>query len=165
MRVPCRELIPSLAEEVFARGGRVRLTVHGVSMSPFLRGGDVVELAPVSPRGPRVGDIVLARGKGETYMLHRVARVSDEGYYLLGDAQEMCSGPHERAQLVAQVVGAWRGTRRLHVVGPGWRLVGRLWSASPQHRAALREAWRRCRRGWRRLRGRAPDQRGGGTPS
>jgi signal peptidase len=174
MRVPCRELIPSLADEVLNRGGRVRLTVHGLSMSPFLRGGDVVELAPLPPAGPRVGDIVLARDAGGFYLLHRVARIGDGGYYLLGDAQTELSGPYERGQLTARVVAAWRGTRRLHVVGPGWRLVGPLWSASPRGRAALRELWRHCRRGWRRWRGRdpeattslaAPDQPDGGVPS
>ena len=58
MNVPARELMPVVGAAL-ERGQRVRMTVAGGSMLPFLRGGDEVELERASPI--RLGDIVLAR--------------------------------------------------------------------------------------------------------
>ena len=151
MKVPCRELIPALEQEVLARGARARFTVAGSSMSPFLRDGDTVELAALGDRPVHVGDVILARVADEAYVMHRVARVTAAGIYLLGDAQHHVDGPLARSQLVGRVTRAWRGSRPVHAVGPFWRATGRLWGACPGPRATALEALRRCRRALRRL--------------
>ena len=47
------------------RGASLRTPVHGWSMTPFIRDGDVVTIAPLGPTGPRLGEVLaveLAHG-------------------------------------------------------------------------------------------------------
>ncbi len=74
------------------RGQRVRLTVNGGSMTPYICDGDVVELEPIrTPLEP--GDVVLAQSAAGHYVIHRIISIEGEGVWLRGDAQEQCEGP------------------------------------------------------------------------
>ena len=73
----------ALAEEQFAAGQRVRLTLMGTSMVPTLRPGDTLTLAPVAA-APVVGDVVLFRYAG-SHLLHRVVAVDGDSYTMQGD--------------------------------------------------------------------------------
>ena len=73
----------ALAEEQFAAGQRVRLTLVGISMVPTLRPGDTITLAPVEG-DPAVGDVVLFRHAGG-HLLHRVVAVDGDIYTMQGD--------------------------------------------------------------------------------
>ncbi len=129
MIIPCRELMPVI-RAALERGQRVRMTVTGSSMLPFIRDGDTVELESVRSL-PALGDIVLAQSPVpvQRYMLHRVVRVDDEGFYLCGDAQEQWEGPFSRHDALGRAVATYRsGCRRALDSGP-WRLAGVVWSS------------------------------------
>lgn len=127
MNVPAGELMPLIEEEVLAGGRCARIAVSGSSMHPFLHHGDIVEIAPFAEWPPAVGDVLLAKRGGGSYVLHRVARVTGDAFHLLGDAQQHLEGPFAREQAIGCVSAAWRGSRQLPLSSFAWRLSARLW--------------------------------------
>jgi len=73
--------LPELA--LWALGRRARFRVAGDSMSPALAPGDqiLVDLAAYRRRGPRPGEVVLARHpyRRDARLVKRVARVAADG--------------------------------------------------------------------------------------
>jgi len=122
MKVPAQQLIPLLQETALNRGTRARLTVTGSSMVPSLHEGDQVELAALGDHRITPGDLLLVQRDAATYVLHRVVRVADAAFWMLGDAQVHCEGPFTPAQVVGLVVAAWHDSRALPLPSPGWRL-------------------------------------------
>lgn len=71
-------------EELLKSDGRYLSTTHGVSMLPMLKSGrDVIVVLPKTER-LKPYDVALYR-RGESYVLHRVIRVTDSGYIIRGD--------------------------------------------------------------------------------
>lgn len=159
MIVPNAELMPLLSEAILSRGTNARLTVAGTSMWPFVRNGDVVELAAVGDRKIAVDDLILARRDDGLYALHRVVQVSDEGIYLCGDAQVNRDGPLRREQCLAVVVAAWHKGRPLPLNHLLTRLTVRLWRWLTPCRPFLLAV---LRRGWALVTGQRAAPRGSG---
>lgn len=125
MILPSSELMP-VVRAALERGQRVRMTVNGSSMSPFIYNNDIVELEPISA-SPQVGDIVLAHNAGGCYIVHRVVRARGESFYLRGDAQTYCEGPLAPENIFGRVIQSeGQGKVRGHTSGV-WRIVGRIW--------------------------------------
>lgn len=135
------------------RGQRVRMTCTGLSMRPFIRDGDTVELEP--PDSPVVvGDIVLVQSLSGYCVLHRVVRLAEGSFFLAGDAQEGRDGPFDRNALVGRAVRVFRRRRAIILDRGLWRLVGQIWlrcgpwkpallSLAGRIRAAIRSRWRK----------------------
>lgn len=68
--------LDALAQRV-AAGAVIRFRPSGSSMVPLIRSRQLVTVAPVEPRRLEVGDIVLARVAGTTY-LHLVSAISPD---------------------------------------------------------------------------------------
>jgi hypothetical protein len=81
------ELLQAFAE----KGAALRTTVHGSSMFPLVRDGDVVVIAPVGEREVTVGEVVAFRHpvRGDL-VIHRAVARSADGWLMRGDA---CAGP------------------------------------------------------------------------
>lgn len=124
MILPSRELMPVI-RAALERGQRVRMTVTGSSMLPFLRDGDVVELEPAP--APRLGDMVLVQCPEERNVLHRVVRVDGDAFFLRGDAQRHCEGPFTSDAVLGRVTTVWRNGRARALERGLWRLVGLVW--------------------------------------
>lgn len=122
----------------FEAGGRFPLRITGNSMAPFLRPGrDSVVLAPVEGELKK-GDIALFLRPGGDPILHRVVKVSPEGYFFLGDGQARAEGPIPRGKVIAVAVGAFVDG---HETGPGrakWEFYRRVWRIMPLRRLAWR---------------------------
>ncbi len=125
--IPCNDLMPFVCEAL-SRGTHVRITATGSSMHPFIRDGDIVELAPTSSRGPAVGQVVFVRRADGTYLLHRVVAVRGDRFYLRGDAQKGKEGPFSKDQLVGFVASVQRGGKLIRLESLPWRLTALLWS-------------------------------------
>lgn len=122
-----REFFP-LLEKLLGDGHHVKITVTGSSMSPFLRDGvDHVELTPVDFETLRRGDIVLARRKDGEYVLHRVVRIRNNMFFLVGDAQVVQEGPLGKEQLLARVGKVHRGSLEINSSNPLWRALSCCW--------------------------------------
>ena len=116
-------LLPEF-ERLIQAGHTVEFTPQGVSMRPFIEGGRDSVLLRLCKR-PKVGYIVLAR-INETYVLHRIVKITDENIILRGDGnlkgEEVCTFD----DILGQVVRV-KGKAGVHK-----RLTkGRLWRYTP----------------------------------
>lgn len=108
------------------RGQRVRMTVNGSSMTPFIRDGDVVELEPLDA-ALTLGDIVLAESAAGHYVIHRIVRLVGDRVWLGGDAQTQREGPVPRQAVLGRAVAASRNGCVRALDRGGWRLAGWVW--------------------------------------
>ena len=75
----------------------------------------------------RVGDMVFFQRRSGQYVLHRICKVKDGGYYIVGDAQTAIEGPVSREQIFALVT---RVQRKGRILAPGdfwWEFFARVW--------------------------------------
>jgi signal peptidase I len=120
-----QELMPIICAAL-KRGQRVRLTVNGTSMIPFIFDGNVVELE-FTP-APRLGDLVLVKTDQNRYVLHRIVRVdSGSRFFIRGDAQLHSDGPFAQDAILGRVTTVWRKDRALALYKGLWRQAGLAW--------------------------------------
>lgn len=103
---------------------RVRITVVGKSMYPFLQHGDQVLLEQIKEVELSIGDIVLASYKG-AYILHRIIRKKGEGFVLAGDGNYKQTESVTKADIWAIVVEAYREGEVLDISKS--KMKGVLW--------------------------------------
>ena len=124
--LPPETLIPKILA-LLEVSDAVPLVITGSSMTPFLaHQRDIVYLSkPVRPL--RRGDMIFYRRDNGQYVLHRIWKVMDGRYWLIGDAQ--CAiEPGIRADQVIAVVNAVR--RKGKLIKPGdisWEFFEHLW--------------------------------------
>lgn len=95
----------SCAEEILKHGKELTIPVSGGSMRPFLAGErDYVMLAKRPGYRLRPGDVVLYRRADGSYILHRICRRKNGGYYMAGDGQNVMEGPIFEGQIQAVAV-------------------------------------------------------------
>ena len=117
----------SLLKGLVEEGREVRMLISGSSMAPFL----IHERDSVCFRAPdrplRVGDIVFFQRESGQYVLHRICKIKNDGYYIVGDGQTQIEGPVRREQIFALVTKVQRKGRWL---GPGdfwWGFFSKVW--------------------------------------
>jgi len=126
MNISIRHLGP-LLDELIKDGKRVRLTVSGSSMFPFIRNGDVVEIEGLNSK-IRVGDVLLVRKSWEIYVLHRVVKIGKNEFFLRGDYSSCLEGPFRKEDVVARAVIRYCGGK-IYDLSRGWyRLAGVVWA-------------------------------------
>ena len=121
------EELVALLSGVLDQGAAVPLVVTGSSMAPFLADGrDTVYLSKIS-RPVRRGDMVLYRRISGELVLHRVCRLDQNGFTMVGDAQlipEPGIGPE---QLLAVVTAVRRNGKLLTRTSLPWLFYGKIW--------------------------------------
>ena len=118
--------LDAVCELLNAGQTHVPVTVAGSSMTPFFDPGDTVYLdLPEKPIG--VGDVILFRRFGTTYVLHRVVGVFPDGSLeLLGDAQVRPERVRP-AQVCAVATGLRRGEKLYDEKSLRWRFFRGPW--------------------------------------
>lgn len=114
-------------EEVLASQGYYASTTVGNSMRPLLRNRrDSVEIRPVQGRLKRL-DVPLYR-QGDKLILHRVIKVTENGYVICGDN---CDGKERVTdeQIVGVMTAFYRGNKHHTVDEKGYRFYARVWVA------------------------------------
>jgi hypothetical protein len=96
-------------------------------MLPFIRDGDAVELEPIHSF-PGRGDVVLVQCAKERYVLHRVLRGADDGFFLRGDAQGRSEGPFTRRDVLGKATASYRDGHRRALDRGTWRFAGLVWA-------------------------------------
>ncbi len=85
------ELIPNI-KSIVDEGGVFPLVVTGVSMRPFLTPEkDTVFIEKTSPNELKKGDVVLIYRSGVP-LLHRIYKLHEKGFFLIGDAHAKQDG-------------------------------------------------------------------------
>lgn len=117
----------SMLRELVEDGHEVSVKISGTSMLPFLRQNRDTAYFKAPDRELREGDIVFfQRGNGK-YILHRICRIENDKYYMVGDAQRDIEGPILREQIFAVVTHVNRNGK---TVKPGdllWDFYAKLW--------------------------------------
>ena len=138
--VDARAFISTLCELV-NEGREVVLNITGSSMSPFLiHQRDAVMLGKMMTQ-PQRGDIVLFQREDGSYVVHRVRKVSDEGYYMIGDGQTETEGPVPRERLRAIVTKVRRKAQWFGRNDLKWRFFASVWLEIIPLRKFLVKAW------------------------
>ena len=91
------------AREALAQGERVEIHPRGHSMKGKVDDGDVVTLEPADPETLAVGDVVLVRVKGRTY-LHLI-QACDGKRFLIGNNRGGTNGWVGPAAVYGRAVG------------------------------------------------------------
>ena len=124
--VDTREYV-SVLKELAEEGRTVSLLISGNSMSPFL----VHERDYIFFKKPendlKKGDMVFFKRDTGEYVMHRICKVKNNQYFIVGDAQNIIEGPVRREQIFAKVVGVERKGRQC---GPGdfwWEFFEHIW--------------------------------------
>lgn len=104
-----------LMRAVHAKGLPFRFRADGYSMTPFIRSGDVVTVAPLASHVPRTGDVVAFIHPGMKLLcLHRVVSARGDGFFIQGDNLiEQPDGVVSRKAILGRVTGVERAGRRI----------------------------------------------------
>jgi len=132
-----------LAQSVFAKGMPFRFKTKGFSMSPFIKDGDTITIAPVSDGLPGPGDVAafIAPENGRL-VVHRVVGKGKRGFLLRGDNAIETDGRVPEENILGRVVRVERNRRETRIgFGPERRLIAFL-SRRNLLRPCLSPAWR-----------------------
>lgn len=101
------EMLSSVTE----RGTQFRFKAGGMSMSPFVRSGDVLTISPVnSPL--KVGEVVAFRhSNGGRFAVHRIIDTGKQGLLLKGDNCSLADGWISPEAIIGRVTRIERGGR------------------------------------------------------
>lgn len=124
--VDTREYV-SVLKELVEEGREVSMLIAGSSMSPFL-GHERDYIFFKKPAAPiKRGDMVFYQRENGQYIMHRVWKVKNHQYYMVGDAQVEIEGPLERDQIFAVIT---KVKRKGKWCGPGdfwWEFFEKVW--------------------------------------
>lgn len=123
-----------IIDEVLGQGKTARFVATGTSMEPFIRNGELVDLAPCVGR-PKLGQIVLTRSAGGRLLLHRIVRLQGDTVMTQGDACALADAPVPRAAILGTVVNLPEGGLNLHLLPPFRLLIPLRNRLSPVLRA------------------------------
>jgi signal peptidase I len=102
-----------LMAAVLEKGVPFRFTAPGGSMSPFIRDGDVITVAPGRIR---FGDVVaFVNPHSGRLTVHRVVRILRDGYLIKGDNVAESDGCVPRASLLGRVSGVEHGSKQVRL--------------------------------------------------
>lgn len=93
-------------EQLLKDGSAIRLKPQGYSMYPLFHPGRdeaVIEAYPIHLL--RRGDIILYRREQGILVLHRICRITSDGFYLVGDNQTEIEGPLRPDQIRGKMTG------------------------------------------------------------
>lgn len=137
-----RERLQEILRLLLDEGLVTRLRLTGASMSPLLRQGDLVILAPPGGRPIRAGDVVAFVADGRRLVIHRAVAAGHGRIHTRGDALGHGDRPLPEDDVVAVVSAAERRGRRLRLgLGPERRVVA--WLSRRGWLAPLLRPWRR----------------------
>lgn len=127
IQVSQKDLMP-LMEEALKAGKKVRFTVSGNSMWPWLiHQRDSVLLEECGNQKLKKGDIILFQALEHHYVLHRITRKVKGGYITTGDGNLARDGFVPKDKVIGKAVVLYRKDRKIICCQWKWRLIARLW--------------------------------------
>jgi signal peptidase I len=96
--------LEKLMRGVLSKGARFRFRSKGFSMSPFIKDGDVLTIAPVQGSSPGFGDVVVfTHPHTKKLIIHRVIGRKADSYLTKGDNAPEGDGLISRAAILGRV--------------------------------------------------------------
>ena len=117
----------SVLKELVEEGKEVSMLIAGSSMSPFLahERDYIFFKKPVAPI--KRGDMVFYQRRNGQYIMHRVWKVENNKYYMVGDAQMEIEGPLERDQIFAIITKVKRKGKWCEPGDFWWEFFKKVW--------------------------------------
>lgn len=141
-RVKSENIFPVI-KELLDNDKSARITVTGMSMYPFLRENiDSVELLKAKPSDIRRGDIVMILRDSNVYVMHRVIKIEENCFYMVGDAQQSIEGPLRYDQIFAKVTSVWRKDKKIDCSNVWWNFLSSLWMILLPFRSSIIKSYR-----------------------
>lgn len=115
-------------EQLLKQGTIIRIKPQGYSMYPlFIPGRDeaVIEQVPISSL--KKNDVILYRRYHGILVLHRICKITSDGFYLVGDNQSQVEGPLHADQIHGKLISFVRNGKTYSVKNPCYRLLSHLW--------------------------------------
>ena len=117
----------SVLRELVEDGREVSLLVSGSSMSPFLAHQRDYIYFKKPDRELRKGDMVFYQRRTGQYVMHRIWKVKNNQYYMVGDAQQEIEGPLERDQIFAVITKVQRKGKWIEPGDFWWEFFEKVW--------------------------------------
>ena len=96
-------------------------------VSLFIPGRDEALIQEVPVSSLRRNDVILYRRDQSILVLHRIARITPEGLFLVGDNQSKLEGPLREDQVRGKLIAFVRRGKETPVSNPLYRLLSSLW--------------------------------------
>ena len=87
-------------EKLLSEGKAIRFPISGWSMYPFLSDGDIVTIEPIQDRKLHINDVIVYRRTDGPLIIHRIMKITNDGFWFCGDNQSSLEGPLQRKQLL-----------------------------------------------------------------
>lgn len=117
----------SVLRELVEDGREVSLLVSGSSMSPFLAHQRDYIYFKKPDRELHKGDMVFYQRRTGQYVMHRIWKVKNDKYYMVGDAQQEIEGPLERDQIFAIITKVQRKGKWIEPGDFWWEFFEKVW--------------------------------------
>jgi len=115
-------------ETLLAQGKTVQINPQGYSMYPmFIPGRDAAILQGTKPSELKRGDVVLYRRNRGILVLHRIYRITQDGFYMTGDNQSELEGPLRPEQIHGRLTAFVRAGKKISVRNPIYRALSGMW--------------------------------------
>lgn len=117
----------SVLKELVEAGKEVNMVIAGSSMAPFLCSYRDVIFFKQPDRELKKGDMVFYQRESGQFVMHRIYRVKQDGYYMVGDNQTEIEGPLKREQIFALIT---KVRRKGKIIEPGdfwWVFFEKVW--------------------------------------
>ncbi len=103
-------MIASNIEEIIERDGQVLEMTYGVSMQPMLRQGQNPIIISKVVSAPKKRDVILFKDSTGKYILHRIIRVTADGFVTRGD-NLFVTEKVQSAEVVGVLTGYYKGEK------------------------------------------------------
>lgn len=133
----------SMLRELVENGQEVQIIICGNSMVPFLVHKRDVAYFKKPDRDLRSGDIVFYQRKNGQYVMHRIWKVKPEGYYIVGDAQDVIEGPVKEEQIFGLITRVQRKGKWIEKGNFYWEFFEHIWIHLIPFRKGLMKCWHR----------------------
>ena len=117
----------AMLRELVEEGKEVSLLITGNSMSPFLIHERDYIYFKKPDRPLRRGDMVFYRRKNGQYVMHRICRVTAEGFDIVGDGQSVIERGVRREQIFGLITRVRRKGKLLTEGDFWWEFFRCVW--------------------------------------
>ena len=115
-------------EQLLRDGNIIRIRPQGYSMYPlFIPGRDEALIQQADSTDCRRNVVVLYRRDQGILVLHRICRVTSDGFYMVGDNQFEVEGPLRPDQLRGRLIAFIHNGKEISVKNPVYRFLSSLW--------------------------------------
>ena len=118
------KLFTEIASTIIKSGNNISFIARGRSMSPFIKDGDTVIIAPTEG-SPGIGDVVLCTNAKDNLLLHRVTSKTAESVFTKGDARLTDDGSIPYKNILGRAVKVSGNGVNYHLKFPFNFLVGK----------------------------------------